>query len=300
MTAAYRNQYALPLTSLDEEINRDLLAGGGVASTGIEMRLGTPVQVAINHSSAALRKAGGQIKVTSLGITKLSQMFRHIVRSRLCARSPVRNVINACSFKIVDTRFDHFWCQVGSPLQLHKVALEIGANDSHDVDGLHINHYGVQELGLCTDQLRREPVSINGVKTFQLVAYFPQHHSRSKSNESCALHVRDCKVSPISQPLPLFSLCYPYRSRYGEDRTYRLKPLGTCLRSKHFNEDITKYQHRRRSQQKHRNELPPTYIKATIQKFPFAHIGPPYATGRRKAASNEVCRPYRYIGKGEP
>jgi DNA (cytosine-5)-methyltransferase 1 len=49
----FRTQYTLPLNDLDEEINVDLFAGGG-ASTGIEMGLGRPVHIAINHNPAAI------------------------------------------------------------------------------------------------------------------------------------------------------------------------------------------------------------------------------------------------------
>lgn len=50
----FRTQYALPLNAQDEEINVDLFAGGGGASTGIEMGLGRPVHIAINHNPAAI------------------------------------------------------------------------------------------------------------------------------------------------------------------------------------------------------------------------------------------------------
>lgn len=50
----FRTQYGLPLTVQDEEINVDLFAGGGGASTGIEMGLGRPVHIAINHNPAAI------------------------------------------------------------------------------------------------------------------------------------------------------------------------------------------------------------------------------------------------------
>lgn len=51
---SFRTQYGLPLTEQDEEINVDLFAGGGGASTGIEMGLGRPVHIAINHNPAAI------------------------------------------------------------------------------------------------------------------------------------------------------------------------------------------------------------------------------------------------------
>lgn len=50
----FRTQYGLPLTEQDEEINVDLFAGGGGASTGIEMGLARPVHIAINHNPAAI------------------------------------------------------------------------------------------------------------------------------------------------------------------------------------------------------------------------------------------------------
>lgn len=51
---AFRGQYGLPLSEIDEEINVDLFAGGGGASTGLEMGLGRPVHIAINHNPAAI------------------------------------------------------------------------------------------------------------------------------------------------------------------------------------------------------------------------------------------------------
>ncbi|MBV2132002.1 DNA cytosine methyltransferase [Pseudomonas sp. MAP12] len=50
----FRTQYTLPLAEQDEEINVDLFAGGGGASTGLEMGLGRPVHIAINHNPAAI------------------------------------------------------------------------------------------------------------------------------------------------------------------------------------------------------------------------------------------------------
>ncbi|SFB64716.1 DNA cytosine methyltransferase [Azotobacter beijerinckii] len=50
----FRTQYALPLNEQDEEINVDLFAGGGGASTGLEMGLERPVHIAINHNPAAI------------------------------------------------------------------------------------------------------------------------------------------------------------------------------------------------------------------------------------------------------
>lgn len=50
----FRTQYALPLAENDEEINVDLFAGGGGASTGLEMGLGRPVHIAVNHNPAAI------------------------------------------------------------------------------------------------------------------------------------------------------------------------------------------------------------------------------------------------------
>ncbi|MDP3978378.1 MAG: DNA cytosine methyltransferase [Pseudomonas sp.] len=51
---AFRTQYGLAFNEIDEEINVDLFAGGGGASTGIEMGLGRPVHIAINHNPAAI------------------------------------------------------------------------------------------------------------------------------------------------------------------------------------------------------------------------------------------------------
>lgn len=51
---SFRTQYTLPLNAQDEEINVDLFAGGGGASTGLEMGLGRPVHIAINHNPAAI------------------------------------------------------------------------------------------------------------------------------------------------------------------------------------------------------------------------------------------------------
>ncbi|RJG10969.1 DNA cytosine methyltransferase [Pseudomonas cavernicola] len=50
----FHTQYGLALNEQDEEINVDLFAGGGGASTGIEMGLGRPVHIAINHNPAAI------------------------------------------------------------------------------------------------------------------------------------------------------------------------------------------------------------------------------------------------------
>lgn len=51
---AFRTQYGLAFDEIDEEINVDLFAGGGGASTGLEMGLGRPVHIAINHNPAAI------------------------------------------------------------------------------------------------------------------------------------------------------------------------------------------------------------------------------------------------------
>lgn len=50
----FRTQYTLPLLEQDEEINVDLFAGGGGASTGLEIGLGRPVHIAVNHNPAAI------------------------------------------------------------------------------------------------------------------------------------------------------------------------------------------------------------------------------------------------------
>ncbi len=54
MTSLFRTQYKLPTSLSDEEINIDLFAGGGGASTGLEIGLGRPVHIAINHNPAAI------------------------------------------------------------------------------------------------------------------------------------------------------------------------------------------------------------------------------------------------------
>lgn len=51
---AFRTQYSLSLQDNQDEINIDLFAGGGGASTGLEMGLGRPVHIAINHNPAAI------------------------------------------------------------------------------------------------------------------------------------------------------------------------------------------------------------------------------------------------------
>jgi len=50
----FSTQYALPLAERDEEINVDLFAGGGGASTGLEIGLSRPVHIAVNHNPAAI------------------------------------------------------------------------------------------------------------------------------------------------------------------------------------------------------------------------------------------------------
>lgn len=50
----FKTQYSLGFSAQDEEINVDLFAGGGGASTGIEMGLGRPVHIAVNHNPAAI------------------------------------------------------------------------------------------------------------------------------------------------------------------------------------------------------------------------------------------------------
>lgn len=54
MNSIFATQYALPWGESDQCINVDLFAGGGGASTGIEIGLGRPVHLAINHSPAAI------------------------------------------------------------------------------------------------------------------------------------------------------------------------------------------------------------------------------------------------------
>lgn len=50
----FTTQYGLPLDGYDDYINVDLFAGGGGASTGLEMGLQRPVHIAINHNPAAI------------------------------------------------------------------------------------------------------------------------------------------------------------------------------------------------------------------------------------------------------
>lgn len=50
----FRTQYHLPFQAQDDEIIVDLFAGGGGASTGLEMGLGRTVAIAINHNPAAI------------------------------------------------------------------------------------------------------------------------------------------------------------------------------------------------------------------------------------------------------
>lgn len=50
----FTTQYGLPLNEYDDYINVDLFAGGGGASTGLEMGLERPVHIAINHNPAAI------------------------------------------------------------------------------------------------------------------------------------------------------------------------------------------------------------------------------------------------------
>ncbi len=50
----FRTQYGLPLHEVDHAINVDLFAGGGGASTGIELGLDRPVHIAINHNPNAI------------------------------------------------------------------------------------------------------------------------------------------------------------------------------------------------------------------------------------------------------
>ncbi|QSR35590.1 multidrug DMT transporter [Marinobacterium iners] len=50
----FTTQYGLALNEYDDHINVDLFAGGGGASTGLEMGLERPVHIAINHNPAAI------------------------------------------------------------------------------------------------------------------------------------------------------------------------------------------------------------------------------------------------------
>ncbi len=54
INAHFTTQYGLPLNEYDDHINVDLFAGGGGASTGLEMGLERPVHIAINHNPAAI------------------------------------------------------------------------------------------------------------------------------------------------------------------------------------------------------------------------------------------------------
>ncbi|MDH7950404.1 DNA methyltransferase, partial [Pseudomonas aeruginosa] len=49
----FKTQYGLALDDTDDAIIVDLFAGGGGASTGLEMGLGRKVDLAINHNPAA-------------------------------------------------------------------------------------------------------------------------------------------------------------------------------------------------------------------------------------------------------
>ncbi|MDV8087912.1 DNA cytosine methyltransferase, partial [Pseudomonas aeruginosa] len=50
----FKTQYGLALDDADDAIIVDLFAGGGGASTGLEMGLGRKVDLAINHNPAAI------------------------------------------------------------------------------------------------------------------------------------------------------------------------------------------------------------------------------------------------------
>lgn len=50
----FKTQYGLALDDTDDAIVVDLFAGGGGASTGLEMGLGRKVDLAINHNPAAI------------------------------------------------------------------------------------------------------------------------------------------------------------------------------------------------------------------------------------------------------
>ena len=54
INAHFLTQYGLPLEEFDHEINVDIFAGGGGASTGLEIGLERPVHLAINHNPAAI------------------------------------------------------------------------------------------------------------------------------------------------------------------------------------------------------------------------------------------------------
>ena len=50
----FTTQYGLPLNEYDDHINVDLFAGGGGASTGLEIGLERPIHIAINHNPNAI------------------------------------------------------------------------------------------------------------------------------------------------------------------------------------------------------------------------------------------------------
>ena len=54
MTTMANNAYKYAQTSILDEIIVDNFAGGGGASTGIELAAGRPVNIAINHDAAAI------------------------------------------------------------------------------------------------------------------------------------------------------------------------------------------------------------------------------------------------------
>lgn len=54
ITTAFRTQYQLPLTESDKWLIVDLFAGGGGASTGLEIGLGRSVDISINHDETAI------------------------------------------------------------------------------------------------------------------------------------------------------------------------------------------------------------------------------------------------------
>lgn len=271
-------------------------ASGGEKTSWTELGLGRPMGITVNHILVTISmNANNQLSDIqpqtdtrnqghlSLTTSEIGNMLFHIFCGYFCAGDPIRNILNGIQSKIINTCLDQSRCQVDSSLQLHKILLKIDAHDFHNVDGLDINHYRIQKLRLGVIQSRRKRVSIFGMDALQLIAYFSQHHCSTQRNKIRALHVRNSQVLPFIPPSPLFGLRDPNRSHNRKYRTYRLKPLGTCLRGKYFNEGIENDQSCRGSQQKHRDELPPTDKKTIIQRSFHTHTRSPYTKGNRRS-----------------
>lgn len=76
-------------TSILDEIIVDNFAGGGGASTGIELATGRPVTIAINHDPAAILSAKSERDPNGTGLI--------------------------CTDDNYDTELDTFWCFVPEP-----------------------------------------------------------------------------------------------------------------------------------------------------------------------------------------